>query len=88
MIKKFNSIGLKKEPKDTLVVVAMSGGVDSSIIFDKVVLEDKQLIAREKLIEQLIIEDGEVLLTMGAGDIDAMVEPIKVMLDNRVSGTG
>jgi len=63
-------------------------GVDSSIILDKVDLEDKQLIAQEKLIEQLIIEDGEVLLTMGAGDIDAMVEPIKVMLDNRVSGAG
>jgi len=29
---KFNSIGIPKEPKDTLVVVAMSGGVDSSTV--------------------------------------------------------
>ncbi len=29
---KFNSIGIDKEPKDTLVVVAMSGGVDSSTV--------------------------------------------------------
>ena len=29
---KLNSIGIKKEPKDTLVVVAMSGGVDSSTV--------------------------------------------------------
>jgi len=29
---KFNSIGINKEPKDTLVVVAMSGGVDSSTV--------------------------------------------------------
>ena len=29
---KKNSIGLNKEPKDTLVVVAMSGGVDSSTV--------------------------------------------------------
>jgi len=29
---KINSIGIKKEPKDTLVVVAMSGGVDSSTV--------------------------------------------------------
>jgi tRNA-specific 2-thiouridylase len=29
---KFNSIGILKEPKDTLVVVAMSGGVDSSTV--------------------------------------------------------
>ena len=29
---KKNSIGLNKKPKDTLVVVAMSGGVDSSTV--------------------------------------------------------
>ena len=29
---KLNSIGINKEPKDTLVVVAMSGGVDSSTV--------------------------------------------------------
>ena len=29
---KFNSIGIAKEPKNTLVVVAMSGGVDSSTV--------------------------------------------------------
>jgi len=29
---KFNSIGIDKNPKDTLVVVAMSGGVDSSTV--------------------------------------------------------
>ena len=29
---KLNSIGLEKDPKDTTVVVAMSGGVDSSTV--------------------------------------------------------
>ena len=29
---KFNSIGIAKKPKDTLIVVAMSGGVDSSTV--------------------------------------------------------
>ena len=29
---KFNSLGFDKDPKDTLVVVAMSGGVDSSTV--------------------------------------------------------
>tara|TARA_B110000196_G_scaffold311883_1_gene316425 strand:+ start:21 stop:1136 length:1116 start_codon:yes stop_codon:yes gene_type:complete len=29
---KFNSIGIDKKPKDTLVIVAMSGGVDSSTV--------------------------------------------------------
>ena len=32
MTLKINSIGLNKEPKDTTVVVAMSGGVDSSTV--------------------------------------------------------
>ena len=31
-MRKLNSIGIAKEPKDTLVVVAMSGGVDSSTV--------------------------------------------------------
>ncbi len=30
--KKFNSLGILKRPKDTKVVVAMSGGVDSSTV--------------------------------------------------------
>ena len=29
---KFNSIGIDKSPNDTKVVVAMSGGVDSSTV--------------------------------------------------------
>ena len=32
MSAKKNSIGLSKDPKDTKVVVAMSGGVDSSTV--------------------------------------------------------
>ena len=32
MLKKINSIGFDKKPQDTKVVVAMSGGVDSSTV--------------------------------------------------------
>ena len=32
MTAKTNSIGLEKDPKDTTIVVAMSGGVDSSTV--------------------------------------------------------
>ena len=32
MKKEINSLGLFKKPKDTKVVVAMSGGVDSSTV--------------------------------------------------------
>ena len=61
-------------------------GVDAAIILDKVKIKDKQLIGKAQLLEALNSEDEGVLLTMGAGDIDAMVEPIKNMLDQRVLG--
>ena len=32
MNNQFNSLGIKKKPSDTTVVVAMSGGVDSSTV--------------------------------------------------------
>ena len=32
MTNNFNSLGINKKPKDTTVVVAMSGGVDSSTV--------------------------------------------------------
>ena len=32
MIKELNSIGINKKPEDTTLVVAMSGGVDSSVV--------------------------------------------------------
>ena len=41
---KLNSIGIAKEPKDTLVVVAMSGGVDSSTVAAMMKKEDYNVI--------------------------------------------
>ena len=32
LVKKLNSLGFSKKPKDTKIVVAMSGGVDSSTV--------------------------------------------------------
>ena len=41
---KLNSIGIAKDPKDTLVVVAMSGGVDSSTVAAMMKNEDYKII--------------------------------------------
>jgi len=55
-------------------------GVTSEIIFDKVTIKDKVLCKKENLIETLEKRDIEVLLTLGAGDIDRLVTPIRNML--------
>jgi len=51
-------------------------GVDSGLIFDQVDMEDKLLINKEQLMPVLEDRQPEVLLTLGAGDIDQFVEPI------------
>ncbi len=58
-------------------------GVTSEIIFREVTLNEKVLIGEEQLLQVLDERDPEVLLTMGAGDIDRMVEPLKIWMEKR-----
>ncbi len=51
-------------------------GVDSRLIFDQTDMADKVLINKEQLLLVLEERQPEVLLTLGAGDIDQFVEPI------------
>lgn len=59
-------------------------GVTARLILDKVKLADKQICARENLLELLKNTNPEVLITLGAGDIDKMVEPITKILMQRL----
>lgn len=52
-------------------------GITSKIIFDKVNLKTKMMCKLEDIIEVLNQKKLEVLLTMGAGNIDKIVKPIK-----------
>jgi UDP-N-acetylmuramate--alanine ligase len=54
-------------------------GVDSSLIFNSVTTR-KEMCSREELVEKISKRNIEVLATVGAGDIDTMVEPIKKVL--------
>jgi UDP-N-acetylmuramate--alanine ligase len=51
-------------------------GVTSAIIFEKMKLKKKWLLNKEDIPSELDIENLDVLLTIGAGDIDRLVEPI------------
>ena len=58
-------------------------GVDSSIIFNSVTCGEKVLLHKEELLPYL--EDSkeslDVLMTLGAGDIDRFINPIREMLE-------
>lgn len=59
-------------------------GVSSQIIFDKVTCP-KMLCSKEELLKVLEEKkDIDVLLTMGAGDIDKLLLPIKELLEKRI----
>ncbi len=58
-------------------------GVTSKMVFDKVNLDEKHLCEKDKLIDYLIGKELQVLLTIGAGDIDKLVKPIKELLENK-----
>ncbi len=58
-------------------------GVDSAIIFEKMKNPNKELVSKATLLKVLSIKELEVLLTLGAGDIDTFVEPIKNLLSHK-----
>ncbi|MFO7656226.1 MAG: UDP-N-acetylmuramate--L-alanine ligase [Bacteroidales bacterium] len=57
--------------------------VDSDIILNKIKHADKMLITKEQLIDTLRDIDLQVLVTLGAGDIDIYCEAIRQMFINR-----
>ncbi len=57
-------------------------GVTSEIIFEKIKNPNKVLVTKKSLMNELKNSHFEILLTLGAGDIDTFVEPIKVLIAN------
>lgn len=55
-------------------------GVNSEALLAQVPLPDKQILSKEDLPEWIEKESPELLATIGAGDIDRLVEPIKKIL--------
>lgn len=59
-------------------------GVTSRIIFDKVTIPAKTLCKREELLDRVAAGRYEVVLMVGAGNIDRMVEPVKDILCKQI----
>lgn len=52
-------------------------GVNSQMLIDRMKLKEKMICSKAELVETVINKRSEVVLAMGAGDIDTFVEPIK-----------
>ena len=60
-------------------------GVTSQIIFDRVTIPNKRMIRKDELLDLVRKEAAsfEVVLMVGAGNIDRLVEPVKQILEKR-----
>jgi len=55
-------------------------GISSEILLEKCTLPNKILVEKSKVVDHLKTQPLDIVLTMGAGDIDQIVEPIIEML--------
>jgi UDP-N-acetylmuramate--alanine ligase len=57
-------------------------GVSSALILDKVSIEAKQILSKEQTLDYVKLQKPELLITVGAGDIDTLIVPLKEILTN------
>ncbi|KGE15533.1 UDP-N-acetylmuramate--L-alanine ligase [Sphingobacterium deserti] len=57
-------------------------GVTSAWLLDKIKLNNKRLVTPESVLEIIKAERPELVATVGAGDIDRLVKPIKELLEH------
>ena len=55
-------------------------GVTSAIIYDKLTCKEKTMCNKKDALELILSKKPELLLTVGAGDIDQLIDPLKVRL--------
>ena len=61
-------------------------GITSKIIFDAVTISNKRMVQKEDLLDLITKEQNqlEVVLMVGAGNIELLVDPVKQILDKKV----
>ncbi|SMC99033.1 UDP-N-acetylmuramate--L-alanine ligase [Pedobacter nyackensis] len=55
-------------------------GVSSQMLLDRMSLKNKQICGKDLVIECIKSKNPELLLTVGAGDIDTLIQPLKAIL--------
>jgi UDP-N-acetylmuramate--alanine ligase len=55
-------------------------GITSEMLASKMTSKNKNVLSKSETLERIRLNTPEVLLTMGAGDIDGMIEPIEEIL--------
>ncbi|MNY59493.1 hypothetical protein D3C86_1959520 [compost metagenome] len=59
--------------------------MNSEMILGKVTSPDKQLVAKEEVLQLIKELNTDIVVTIGAGDIDTLVGPIRDLLQNPVA---
>ncbi|WP_026631743.1 UDP-N-acetylmuramate--L-alanine ligase [Dyadobacter alkalitolerans] len=59
-------------------------GVNSGMLMAKITAKEKQLITKDKVLNVLADLNTDIVVTIGAGDIDTLVEPIRNLLKNSI----
>jgi UDP-N-acetylmuramate--alanine ligase len=59
-------------------------GVCSEMIFDLVTIENKKIVSKDYLLKEIESRDIDILITLGAGDINLFIEPLTEILKNRL----
>ena len=60
-------------------------GITSSVLLEQITLKDKALVPFDALVQYIETLETEVLVTVGAGDISNLVQPLKEMLIKKYS---
>jgi len=55
-------------------------GIDAQFLLDKIKLEEKQIFEKEAALKKIQKNKPILLLTVGAGDIDTLIQPLKTLL--------
>lgn len=59
-------------------------GITSQWLLEKVQNKHKKLVTKEELIPTILLTNATIIVTIGAGDIGALVQPIKEALDEKI----